>query len=147
MPKRSSFDYAVIRAVPLVDRGEFLNVGVILFCRTRRFLKARIQLDVDRIATLAPSLDLPALEEHLKVIPRIAAGDPEAGPVSALPLAGRFHWLVAPRSTVVQVSPVHCGLCEDPDAALEDLMRRLVHTPRRRLMERAVVHDSPTDVG
>src|SRR5947209_353846 len=123
---RTSFDYAVVRVVPLVERGEFVNAGVILFCRTQRFLKARVEPDRHRLLALAPGLDMQNLDAHLEVIPRIAAGDLSAGPMSELPLAGRFHWLVAPRSTVVQVSPVHCGLCEDPDDALEDLMERLV---------------------
>lgn len=129
MRDHTSFDYAVIRVVPLVERGEFLNVGIILYCRTRRFLKARVEPDTERLGAMAPTLDMPALSEHLNVIPRIAAGDPTAGPMSELPLAGRFHWLVAPRSTVVQVSPVHCGLCDDPDETLDDLMLRLVQAP------------------
>jgi hypothetical protein len=126
MPDRTSYDYAVVRVVPLVDRGEFLNVGVILFCRTRRYLKAQIELDVDRLSVLAPWLDGSEVQRHLAVIPQIAAGDRSAGPMAELPLAGRFHWLVAPRSTVVQMSPVHSGLGENADEALDDLMTRLV---------------------
>lgn len=126
MHDRTSFDYAVVRVVPLVERGEFLNVGVIVFCRTRRYLRARVEFQSERVLALAPFLDIRELEAHLRVIPAIASGDSTAGPISALPPAGRFHWLVAPRSTVVQVSPVHSGLCDDPDVALEDLMDRLV---------------------
>jgi hypothetical protein len=129
MPDRASFDYAPIRVVPLVERGEFLNAGIILFCRTKRFLEARVDLEPDRLAAVAPHLDLAEVFRHLEVIPRIAAGDPSAGPMSELPQAGRFHWLVAPRSTVVQVGPVHCGICDDPADALDDLMNRLVRLP------------------
>jgi hypothetical protein len=127
MPDRSSFDYAVIRVVPLVERGEFLNAGIILFCRTRRYLQARVALDLDRLRVVAPFLDRDELLRHLQIIPRIAEGKRDAGPMSELPQAGRFHWLVAPRSTVVQVGPVHCGLCDDPEATMNDLMRRLVY--------------------
>jgi hypothetical protein len=129
MPDRASFDYAPIRVVPLVERGEFLNAGIILFCRTKRFLEARVDLEPDRLAAVAPHLDLAEVLRHLEVIPRIAAGDRSAGPMSELPQAGRFHWLVAPRSTVVQVGPVHCGICDDPADALDDLMNRLVRLP------------------
>lgn len=114
-----SFDYAWVRLVPRVDRGEFLTVGVILFCRTRRFLEARVHLDRVRAASLAPpDFDLDAAEAWLHLIPRICQG---AGPIGALPMADRFHWLVAPRSTVIQPSPVHCGCCADPAAVLARL--------------------------
>ena len=128
MPDQASFDYAIIRVVPLVERGEFLNAGIILFCRTRRYLRAAVELDVERLRGLAPWIDAEEVILHLEVIPRIAAGDPDAGPMAKLPQAGRFHWLVAPRSTVVQISPVHTGLAEDPDEAVEDLMNRLVRS-------------------
>jgi Protein of unknown function (DUF3037) len=128
MPDQASFDYAIVRVVPLVERGEFLNAGIILFCRTRRYLRAAVELDVERLRALAPWLDTEELLAHLDVIPRIAAGEPDAGPMAKLPQAGRFHWLVAPRSTVVQISPVHTGLAEDPDEAVEDLMNRLVRS-------------------
>ena len=129
MPALDSFDYAVVRVVPRVEREEFINAGVILFCRTRRYLDARIALDRDRVHALAPWLDLDEVEHHLAVIPLICAGDPSGGPIATLPLAGRFHWLVAPRSTIVQPSPVHSGLCVDPRATLEHLMKRMVLTP------------------
>jgi hypothetical protein len=129
MPDRASFDYAPIRVVPLVERGEFLNAGIILFCRTRNFLEARVEADPERLRAMAPHLDLGEVFRHLEVIPRIAAGDRSAGPMSELPQAARFHWLVAPRSTVVQIGPVHCGLCIEPPDALEDLMNRLVRPP------------------
>lgn len=129
MPARSSYDYALIRVVPRVERGECLNVGAILFCRTRRFLRAAIEVDDARVAAFAPWLDLAEVRAALDAIPRIAAGDAEAGPIARLAQAERFHWLVAPASAIVQPSPVHCGLCDDPAEALERLMDELVRSP------------------
>ena len=126
MPARSSFDYAVIRVVPRVEREEFLNAGVILFCRTRRFLGARVALNRACIAALAPTIDLDALEEQLAHIPMICAGGRAAGPIGALPQPERFHWLTTPRSAIIQPSPIHCGTCTDPAAALEHLMEQMV---------------------
>lgn len=125
-PKRHSYDYAVLRIVPRVERHEFLNVGVILFCRTQRFLAAEVELDVERLQALAPNLSsekIEQIERHLNFVPRICAGE---GPIGALEQAERFHWLVAPHSTLVQMSPVHCGLCIDPARALENLMKQMV---------------------
>jgi len=119
----SSFDYAVIRVVPQVEREAFLNVGVILFCRTRRYLAAQVTLNPARLQALVPGVDVEAAQAHLQLIPKICTGE---GPIGALPLADRFHWLTAPRSTIIQVSPVHCGLCTDPAAALEKLMAAMV---------------------
>lgn len=120
----TSFDYAVIRVVPAVERGEFINAGVILFCRTRRFLDACVELNRPRLAALAPAgFDIDAAEAHLALIPAIARG---AGPIGALPQADRFHWLTAPRSTVIQPSVIHCGRCVDPAEALERLMDAMV---------------------
>jgi hypothetical protein len=127
MPAPSSFDYAIVRVVPRVERGEFINVGAILFCRTRRFLAARVELDVARLHALAPDVDLAEVERHLALFPLVAEGGESAGPIGKLPLAERFHWLVAPRSTIIQCSPVHAGLCMDPDEALEQLMETMVH--------------------
>ena len=127
MPALSSYDYAILRVVPQVEREEFINVGVILFCRTLRFLGARIELGTGRLAALAPKLDLTMVQAQLDLVPRICAGGPDAGPIGQLDQADRFHWLVAPRSTTVQVSPVHCGLCTDPQAALDDIFEKLVH--------------------
>jgi hypothetical protein len=124
--RRSVFQYAIVRVVPRVERGESLNAGVILLCRPRRFLGARIHLDEDRLAAFAPGLDARLLRPHLDAIERIAAGDPAAGPIAKLGLAERFHWLVAPASTVIQPSEVHTGLCEDPAAELEHLVTTLV---------------------
>ena len=126
MRAQSSYDYAIVRVVPRVERGEFVNAGVILFCRTRRFLGARIWLDAARIAALAPQLDINELNRYLAIIPLVCAGGADAGPIGALPLAERFHWLVAPRSAMIQTSPVHSGLCDAPEAALNELLEALV---------------------
>ncbi len=128
MPALSSYDYAFIRVVPHMERGEFVNVGVILFCRTRRFLAARTHLDVERVLALDPHLDIEEVQEHLDLIPAICAG---SGPIGALGQAESFHWLVAPHNTVIQVSPVHSGLCEDPATALDHLMESIL--PKRQL--------------
>ena len=129
MPALNSFDYAIVRVVPRVERGECLNVGVILICRTRRFLGALIELDPARLLALFPDSDMALIEEHLATIPRICEGGTEAGSIGRLSQSERFHWLVAPRSTIIQTSPAHSGLCEDPVAALEHLMKTLVRIP------------------
>ncbi|MFO7170758.1 MAG: DUF3037 domain-containing protein [Chloroflexota bacterium] len=126
MRARSVFEYAVIRVVPRVEREEFVNVGVVLFCRSQRFLEARIRLDRARLLALAPELDLPAVEQQLEYIPLVCRGGAEAGPIGELPPHERFRWLTAPRSTVVQPSAVHSGLCDDPRAALERLLEASV---------------------
>ena len=126
MPTPVSFDYALLRVVPRVEREEFVNAGVILFCLERGFLAARVALDRERVRALWPEADLALIEEHLRSVPVIAAGGPDAGPIGQLSLRERFHWLVAPRSTVLQVSPVHSGLCEDPARELERLMETMV---------------------
>ena len=123
MPVLSPFDYAVIRIVPRVEREEFLNAGVILFCRTRRFLEAKVSLDRARLRALAPELDPDELSPYLESIPRVCRGE---GPIGKLGLAERFHWLVAPRSAVVQVSAVHGGLCTDPRVKLDSLFAQFL---------------------
>jgi hypothetical protein len=125
-PRRSVFQYAIVRVVPRVERGECLNVGVVLLCRTRRYLGARILLDEGRLAAFAPGLDPSTVRPHLEAIERIAAGDPTAGPIGRLGKAERFHWLVAPASTIIQPSEVHTGLCQDPAAELDHLVATLV---------------------
>jgi DUF3037 family protein len=120
------FQYAIIRVVPRVERGECLNAGVVLLCRPRRFLAARVELDRGRLAALAPAVDPAMIETHLAAIERIAAGDESAGPIARLGQGERFHWLVAPSSTVIQPSEVHTGLCDDPAAELEGLLTKLV---------------------
>ena len=122
----SAFQYAIVRVVPRVERGECVNAGVVLFCRPRRFLAARIELDEARLRALAPDVDVAAVRGHLEAIERIAAGDPAAGPIAALPASERFHWLVAPSSTIIQPSPVHTGLSDDPAGELDHLVARLV---------------------
>ncbi|MFT3697865.1 MAG: DUF3037 domain-containing protein [Kofleriaceae bacterium] len=121
-----SFDWALIRVVPRVERGECVNAGAIVACATKRYLGARVLLNAAKVRALDPAIDLEELEAALATIPRIAAGDPTAGPIAALPHGERFHWLTAPRSAVVQTSPVHTGICDDPEAALADLIERLV---------------------
>jgi len=129
VPALSSFDYAILRVVPRVEREEFLNAGVILFCLERDFLQARVELNEARLRALWPEADVELIRQHLEAIPRICAGSPDAGPIARLSLRERFHWLVSPRSTMIQVSPVHSGLCEDPERALDELFRRVVLVP------------------
>jgi molybdopterin-guanine dinucleotide biosynthesis protein len=126
MHERFVFDYAVVRIVPRVDRGELLNAGVIVFSPTAGFLDCRIELDHTRLLALAPSIDIAVVESYLEAIPKICAGGGEAGSIGDLPQRARFHWLVAPRSTVIQTSAVHSGVHEDPRAALEGLFEKLV---------------------
>lgn len=121
-----AYAYALLRVVPRAERGECLNVGVVLFCRARRFLGLRTTLDRDRLAALAPDLDLEAVGRHLALLERVAAGEPAGGALSRLPAAERFGSLVAPASTVVQPGPVHAGLAADPRAALDRLFAALV---------------------
>lgn len=123
---REPFQYAVIRVVPRVERGEFVNAGVILFCRTRGFLEVRIELDEARLRALRTEVPVSELRDHLEALARVAAGDEDAGAIASLPQSERFHWLVAPSSTVIQTSPVHSGLTKDPSEALERLLRELV---------------------
>jgi hypothetical protein len=129
LPAKNSFEYVVLRLVPHVEREEFVNVGVILFCRALRFLGCRVHLDEARLAALAPGFDVAAARVQLDLAPLICAGGPEAGPIGGLDQTERFRWLASPRSTVIQVSTVHCGLCADPQAALDDLFQRLVALP------------------
>jgi hypothetical protein len=125
--RADAFQYAALRVVPNVERAEFVNAGVVLFARTRGFLGARIGLDERRLAALSADADAGAIGRHLDSLARIAAGDPDAGPIAALEPSERFAWIVAPASTVVQPSPVHTGLCDDePQTVLEDLFARLV---------------------
>ena len=126
MPARSAFDWAVIRVVPRVEREEFVNAGVVLYAPTLDWLGCRLELDRARVRALAPDADLDEIEAHLDALRRVCAGAPDGGPVARLSRSERFHWLTAPRSTVLQVSPVHGGLCEDPTRALDDLFQRHV---------------------
>ena len=123
----NSYDYALIRLVPSVERGECLNVGVILFCRTLGFLGARIHLNATRALALSPDLDLAAIQQQLDSMMLICKGGPEAGDLGKMSQSERFQWLVSPRSTVIQVSPVHEGVGDDPEAALEHLLKTMVY--------------------
>ncbi|MGI8714740.1 MAG: DUF3037 domain-containing protein [Solirubrobacteraceae bacterium] len=125
----SPFAYLILRVVPNVERGERINVGVILFCRQLGFLGARVALDHARLMALAPELPVPELADHLDALQRIVDGAPGAGPIAELPASERFGWLAAPASTIVQASPVHTGLCHDPAATLSALHARLVEAP------------------
>lgn len=129
MPDSRSFEYAIVRVVPRVDRGECLNAGVIVWCRSLDWLRAAVELDRARLAALEPDADPVMIESHLASVVRVAAGGEDAGPIGRLSAAERFRWLVAPRSTVIQVSEVHEGLCNDPDAALARLLDTLVRRP------------------
>ncbi len=120
------FSYAILRLVPDIERGEQLNVGVVVFCRPLDFLGARTALDDDRARAIAPNVDREGARRHLAAIERLAAGDAGAGPIAELDTTARFHWLVAPSSTIVQPSEVHTGLCDDPRACLDELFERLV---------------------
>jgi hypothetical protein len=122
------YSYAIVRVVPRVERGEFVNVGVVLFSRELDFLEARLAVDDERLRSLAPGVDLPIVQRHLALFQAICEGVVEGGPIAALPKPERFHWLVAPRSTMIQTSPVHVGRSQDPERALEDLLNEFVRS-------------------
>jgi hypothetical protein len=124
--ERHTYDYAIIRLVPRVERGELINVGVILSCPAADFLEARIDLNPERLRALDPGFDIEAARAHLETIPRVCRGGVEAGEIGALPQRARFHWLVSPRSTIIQMSPVHTGRTADPAAALQRLLDTMV---------------------
>jgi hypothetical protein len=120
------FEYAVIRVVPRVEREEFINIGVILYCPKQKFLKTILMVDEARIRAFAPGLDIDCLKDNINSFERITNGDAEAGPIAKLDIASRFRWLTATRSTVVQSSKVHPGLCTDAEATLIKLFNQLV---------------------
>jgi hypothetical protein len=126
VPAREDFQYAILRVIPRVERGESLNAGVVLFCRRLGFLAARTELDAAALAALSPGCDPAEVRAHLHTLERVAAGDPASGPIAALEPSERFHWLTAPSSTIVQASPVHTGLTADPAAELDHLFAALV---------------------
>src|SRR4051812_35410182 len=132
VPAHHAFDYAIVRVVPHVDREEFINAGVILFCDALDFLEARIELDESRLLALSPDVDLALVRRHLQAIPRVCQGGAELGPIGEMTPRERWHWLVAPRSTILQTSPAHSGLCEKPSDALTRLVERVVRVPARR---------------
>ena len=129
MPADCAYDYAIVRLVPRVERGETINVGVILSCPERDFLEARIELDATRVLALHAGFDVETARAHLQAIPRICRGGPDAGALGELAARARFHWLVAPRSTIIQISAVHSGRTDDPAALLERLLETLVRAP------------------
>ena len=130
MPEsRSPFAYSVLRAVPHVERGEFINVGVVLFCRERRLLGATAGLDRARLSALEPECDATEVQSQLEAIVRVAEGAADGGPIARLSQSERFHWISSPHSTIVQRSEPHTGLTDDPAATLEHLFRTLVAAP------------------
>lgn len=131
MPAPHTYDYAIVRVVPRVDRGEFVNAGVILSCARAGFLKAYIELDERRLLALDPGADVPMLKAALDTLPIVCAGGEAAGAVGRLSLRERFDWLVAPRSAAIQTSPVHTGRCDDLAQAAEHLLQRVVRPPGR----------------
>ena len=126
MQEKHLFEYSVIRVVPRVEREEFLNAGVILYCASKRFLQTRFQLNEQRLYAFTTEIELDELEERLKAFDVISKGSAEGGPIAKLPVASRFRWLTASRSTLIQTSPVHPGLCIDPAETLERLFTQLV---------------------
>ncbi|MFD1711210.1 DUF3037 domain-containing protein [Ottowia sp. GY511] len=120
------YDYAVVRVVPRVEREEFINAGVILSCQRTGYLEAAIELDEGRLRALDPHADVDTVQRHLRAILAICQGLPEAGPIALLPYRARFHWLTARRSSIIQTSPVHTGLCGDAASALGRVMDRMV---------------------
>ena len=130
MHAQNSYDYAVIRVVPRVERQEFVNAGVILWCRDQEFIETRIELDEARLRALDASIDIEAVRRDLQSFAIICAGGPDSGPIGRLPKRERFDWLVAPRSTIIQTSPVHTGRCTDPTSTMERLLDTMVRPPK-----------------
>lgn len=125
----ASFDYALLRVVPRVERQEFINAGVVVYCPEKRFLAVRVRLDEARLQALWPDSDVELVREHLRAVERICAGDESAGPIAKLSLGERFHWLTSPRSTVLQTSPVHTGVCDGTDELLDRLEKQFLTSP------------------
>jgi hypothetical protein len=129
VPAHDTYDYALIRVVPRVEREEFVNVGAVVSCPARGFLEARIELDPARVRALDPAADIDMIRTHLASIPVICRGGPQAGAIGQLSPRERFRWLTAPRSTVIQFSAAHTGRCEDPEALLQRLLETMVRPP------------------
>ena len=121
-----SFDYAIIRVVPRVEREEFLNVGAVVFCRTKKYLAAKVEIDEKRLLAFYPEIDVEMIRSHLEMIPKICEGGDAAGPIGQLSQSERFNWIVAPKSTMVQCSPVHSGVCAEPANQLDRLVEEMV---------------------
>jgi len=126
VPDHYTYDYAIIRVVPKVDREEFMNAGVIVSCPAKEFLEARIEINEQRLMALDPTLEVGLIRDHLASIPAVCAGGEDAGLIGQLSQRERFHWLTAPRSTIIQTSPVHTGRCSDPEAVLDHLLDTIV---------------------
>jgi hypothetical protein len=126
VPAPASFDYTILRVVPRVERQEFINAAVIVFCLERRYLDARVHFEPARVLALWRDADIELIQEHLNAIPRICAGDPTAGPIAGLTQRERFHWLSSPRSTIIQPSPVHTGVCDETTALLDRLAKQFL---------------------
>jgi len=126
----ASFDYAILRVVPRVERQEFINAAVVVYCREKKYLAARVRIDPARILALWPSADLDLIRQHLEAVPRICDGDEAAGPIAQLPPSERFHWLTAPRSTIIQPSPVHTGVCDGTNDLLDRLEQQFLADER-----------------
>jgi hypothetical protein len=122
----ASFDYAILRVVPRVERQEFINAGVVVFCLEMRYLAARVLLDAARVKALWPDADVELAQEHLKAVQRICEGDAAAGPIAKLSQRERFHWIISPRSTIIQPSPVHTGVCNETDGLLDRLEQQFL---------------------
>ncbi|HEY0714906.1 MAG TPA: DUF3037 domain-containing protein [Polyangia bacterium] len=132
MPARAAYSYAILRVMPRVERDEYINAGAVVHCPERRYLAAAVALDEARLLQLFPGADLPAINRHLMAIADLCAGAEAAGPLATLSMSERFHWAVAPRSTMVQASPLHSGLTDDPAAALVHLVDTMVRLPPPR---------------
>ena len=126
VPTPASFDYAILRVVPRVERQEFINAGVVVFCLEKHYLGARIRLDAGRMKALWPDVDVELAKEHLEAVRRICEGDPAAGPIAKLSQRERFHWIISPRSTIIQPSPVHTGVCDETDGLLDRLEKQFL---------------------
>ena len=133
MQDKNLFEYAVIRTVPRVELEEFLNIGVVVYCRDQKFLKAKFHVNETRIKAFVPFLNMPQLNEYLTAFEQICEGHKTAGPISQLPIADRFRWLTAPRSTILQTSRVHSGLCQDANEELEKLYDRYLFNSIRQI--------------
>jgi hypothetical protein len=121
----SPYDFAIIRIVPRVEREEFVNAGVVVFCPSLKYLGAQVEIDEGRIRALYPAADVELIRQHLEPFPKVCAGDLDAGPIASKPLRDRFHWVVAPRSTMIQISPVHTGLTGAPAKTLHELFTKM----------------------
>ena len=122
----ASFDYALLRVVPRVERQEFINAGVVVYCPEKRYLAARVRFDAARLKALWPEADAALVEKHLEAVERICAGDAAAGPIAKLSQRERFHWLTSPRSTIIQPSPVHTGVCDETGGLLDRLEKQFL---------------------